>query len=81
MLRVDSLRHRNDLGENFEFLRPRGPAAEQHIDDLFEIEKPERKLQVARVENQGTLSETAAVLVVNVEQENSQIRPRPENLV
>jgi hypothetical protein len=81
LLRVDSLRQRNDLGENLEFLRPGGPAAEQHIHNLFEIEKPERKLQIARVENQRTLSETAAVLVVNVEQENSQIRPRLENLV
>jgi hypothetical protein len=81
LLRVGSLRQRDDFGENFEFLRPDGPAAEQHIDDLFEIEQPEWKLQIARVENERSLSETAAVLVVNVEQENSQIRPRLENFV
>ncbi len=81
VLRINSLRRRNDFGENIEFLGHPGPAGEQHVDDLFEIEQPERQLQIARIENQRTLAETAAILVVNVEQENPQIRPRLENLV
>jgi len=81
VLGIDSLRHRNDFGENVEFFRHAGPAGEQHIDDLFEIEQPERQLQIARIENQRAVAETAAVFVVYVEQENPQIRPRLENLV
>ena len=81
ILRIHSLRHRNDLGENIEFVRHAGPAGEQHVDDLFEVEQPERQLQIARVEHQGAVAEAAAVLVVNVEQENPQIRPRLQNFV
>jgi hypothetical protein len=51
------------------------------VDDLFEIEQPERQFQVARVEHQGAVAEAAAILVVDVEQEHPQVRPRPENLV
>src|SRR5437868_619888 len=72
---------RNDLGENIEFVRNAGPPREQHIDDLFEIEKPERQLQIAWIEDERAVAEAAAVFVVNVEQENPQVRPRLENFV
>ena len=75
MLGIHALCGRNDLGENIEFVRNAGPPREQHIDDLFEIEKPERQLQIARVENERAVAEAAAVFVVNVEQENPQVRP------
>ena len=81
VLRIDALRHRNDFGENVEFLRHAGAAGEQHVDDLFEIEQPERQLQIARVENQRTVAEAAAVFVVNVEQEDPQVRPRLQDFV
>ena len=81
VLGVDALRHRNDFGEDVEFLRHAGTAAEQHVDDLFEIEQPERQFQVARVEHQRAVAEAAAILVVDVEQEDPQVRPRLENLV
>ena len=81
VLGIDPLRHRNDFGEDIEFLGHAGPAGEQHVDDFLEIEQPERQLQIARVENQRALAETAAVFVVNVEQEDPQIRPRLQNFV
>ncbi len=53
VLGVDALRHRNDFGEDVELFGHAGAAAEQHVDDLLEIEQPERQLQVARVEHLG----------------------------
>ena len=81
VLGIDALRHRNDLGEDVEFLGHPGTAGEQHVDDLFEIEQPERQLQIARVEDQRAIAEAAAIFVVNVEQENPQMRPRLEDFV
>src|SRR6185295_15560409 len=81
VLGVDSLRHRNDFGENVEFFRHAGTAAEQHVHNLFEIKQPERQFQVARVEHQRAVAEAAAILVVDVKQEYPQIGPSPENLV
>ena len=66
---------RNDLGENVELFGHAGASGEQHVDDLFEIEQPERKLQVAGIEHQRPVAETAAILVVNIEQEDPQVRP------
>jgi hypothetical protein len=81
VLGVDSLRHRNDFGENVEFFRHAGTAAEQHVHNFLEIKQPERQFQVARVEHQRAVAEAAAILVVDVEQEYPQVRPRLENLV
>src|SRR6185369_1354115 len=55
--------------------------AEQHVDDFLEIEQPERQFEVARIEHQRAVAEATAILVVNVEQENPQVRPRLQNLV
>src|ERR1700733_14003611 len=81
VLGIDTLRHRDHFGENVQLLGHAGPAGEQHVDDLFEIEQPEWQLQIARVEHQRTVAETAAVFVVDVEQEYPQVRPRLENFV
>ncbi|MGY3492604.1 hypothetical protein ACVW1B_002023 [Bradyrhizobium sp. USDA 4502] len=81
VLGVDALRHRDHFGENVELLGHAGPAAEQHVDDLFEVEQPERQLQVPRVEHLRALAEAAAVFVVHVEQEDAQVRPRLQDLV
>src|SRR6202012_1533232 len=53
----------------------------QHVDDLLEIEQPERQFQVARIEHQRALAEAAAIFVVDVEQEDTQDRPRLEDFV
>src|SRR6185503_18545048 len=81
VLGVESLRHRNDFGENVEFVRNAGSAAEQDVDDFLEIEQPERQFQVPRVEHQRAVAEAAAILVMDIEQEYPQVRPRLENLV
>jgi hypothetical protein len=52
-----------------------------NVHDLFEIEQPERQFQVARIEHQCAIAEAAAILVVDVEQEDAQVRPRFEDLV
>ncbi len=81
VLGVDALRHRNHFGEDVELVGHAGPAAEQHVDDLLEVEQPERQLQIPRVEHLGALAEAAAVLIVHVEQEDAQVRPRLQDLV
>jgi hypothetical protein len=81
VLGIDSLRHRDHFRENVEFFGHAGPAAEQHIDDLLEIEQPERQLQIARIENQRAFAEAAAIFVMHVEQENPQVRPCLEDFV
>ena len=81
VLRIDSLRHRDDFGKDVQFLRHAGPAGEQHVHDLFEIEQPEWQLQIARIENEGTVTKAAAVFVVNVEQEDAQVRPGSQNFI
>src|SRR6202023_2157561 len=81
VLGIEALGHRNDLGEDIEFLRDAGTAGEQHVDDFLEVEQPERQFQVARVQHQRAVAETAAIFVVDVEQEYPQVRPGFENFV
>ena len=81
VLRVDALRHRNHFGEDVELLGHAGTAGEQHVDDFLEVEQPERQFQVARVEHQRALAEAAAIFVVDVEQEDAQVRPRFQDFV
>ena len=76
VLGIDRLRQRDDFGEDVELFGHAGPAGEQHVDDFLEVEQPERQLQIARIDHQRAIAEAAAVLVVNVEQEDPQIRPR-----
>ena len=54
--------------ERLRFLLAVGPAANQDPGRFFEIEQPERQLQVLGVDDVGEIAERAAVLVVRVEQ-------------
>ena len=58
-----------------------GRAVEEDVDDLFEIEQPERQFQVARREHLRAVAEEAAIFVVRVDQEDPQVRPRLLKLV
>ena len=81
VLGVDALGERDHLGEDLDLLLDPRTIAEDHVDDLVEVEQPERQLDVARIEHQGAVAEAAAVLVVAVEQEEAQVRPRIEDLL
>ena len=81
VLGVVALRERDHLGQDLDFLVDAGTAAEEDVDDLFEIEQPERQLEVARIEHQRAVAEAAAIFVVAVEQEQAQVRPRIEDLL
>ena len=59
VLGVETLGERNDFRENIEFFRHAGPAAEQHVDDFFEIEQPERQFQIARIQHQRIIAENS----------------------
>ena len=48
VLRVAALGERDDLGEDLDLLVDARAAAEEDVDDLLEVEQPERQLQVAR---------------------------------
>ncbi len=76
VLRIDALRHRNHFGEDVELFGHAGAAGEQHVDDFLEIEQPERQFQIARIEHQRAAAEAAAIFVMDVEQEDAQMRPR-----
>jgi len=80
-LRIDSLRNRDHLRKNIEFLRHAGSSSKQNVDDFLEVEQPERQFQIARVQHKGVIAETAAVLIVHVEQEDAEIGARPHDLV
>ncbi len=44
VLRVGGFCDRDEFDQNFEFFRDTGASAENHIDELLEIEEPERQL-------------------------------------
>ena len=73
LLGVQRFRQRNDLGQKVDLFIEAGPAAEEHVDDLVEIEQPERQLEIARIEDLRTVAEAAAVFVVDVENEEPQV--------
>ena len=81
VLGVDALRQRDHFGQNVEFFRHTRATREQHVDDLVEIEQPERQLQIARVDHHRALAEAAAIFVVHVEQEDAQVRPRLQDFI
>ncbi len=80
LLRVVALRQRDQFGEDRDLFVHAGAAGEEDVDRLFEIEQPERQFQVARIEHQRAIAEAARILVVAVEQEQAQVRPRIEDL-
>ena len=69
---------RDQFEEDIDFLVDRRPAAEQDVDELFEREKPKWNSRRFSIENLGFVAKAAAVLVVDVEQENVQIRTRDQ---
>jgi hypothetical protein len=81
ILRIDSLRNRDHLRKNIELLRHAGSASKQNVDDFLEVEQPERQFQIARVQHEGVIAETAAVLIVHVEQEDAEIGARSQDFV
>ncbi len=74
VLRIHRLRDRDHVCEDLDFLGDGGPAAIDHIRQLFEVEQPERQLDGAGVDDVGTRAETASVFVVAVEQEHAEVR-------
>src|SRR5579884_133336 len=81
ILRVVRLGERNDFSKNADFLISGWSATKQNIDDLLEIEQPERQLQVPRIDDVGAVTETAAVFVMHIEQQPAELRPRLHDLL
>ena len=57
----------NELLQDLDLGLARG-IGDQHLDDLLEVEEPERKLHVARADDLGPFAERGGVLVVRIEQ-------------
>ena len=81
ILAVAGLCARDHLGEDIDLLLRSGARSEQDVDDLLEIEQPERQSQIARIENERLVAEQPAVFVVGVQHENPQIAPRPQDFL
>src|SRR6202030_3989785 len=81
LLGIQRFRQRNDLGEKIYLFIEAGPAAEEHVDDLVEIEQPERQLEIARIENLRAVAEAAAVFIVDVENEKPQVGASLDDLL
>src|SRR5262249_34893523 len=81
ILDIGSFCEGNDLPENLDFLFNTGPAAEQHVDNLFKVEEPERQFEVSGTENFCLATEAVTIFVVRVDQENAQLRTRLHHLL
>ncbi len=79
ILEIRALCQGDRFGKDFDLFRDAGPAAEEGVDDFFEIKQPERQLHVARVEHLRFVAEAGAVFIVRINQEDAQTRPRIEN--
>src|SRR5262249_13524853 len=56
ILRVGDLGEWDDLGENLDLFLDDRPAAEEHVDDLLEVEQPEWQVETGRVHDVGALA-------------------------
>src|SRR5262245_22239465 len=74
------LGERDQLRQQPDLILDVGMAAEDHLDDLVEIEQPERQPQVSGAYDMGAVLETGAVLVVRVDQQDAQVRARLHDL-
>src|SRR6202035_5161375 len=81
LLGVERFRQRNDLGQKVDLFIEAWPAAEEHVDDLVEIEQPERQLEIARIEDLRAVAEAAAIFIVDVENEKPQVGARLDDLL
>ena len=68
------LGHRDQLLEDLRLLLDARPAAEEDVDDLLEIEQPERQQQILRADDVGEIAEALTVFVVRVDQEDAEVR-------
>ena len=68
------LGERDELLEDLHLLLHARPAAEEDVDDLLEIEQPERQHQVLRADHVGEVAEALAVLVVRIDEEDAEVR-------
>ena len=73
MRQIHALGDGNVLGEDFELLVDRRPAAVDDVDQFLEVEQPERQLEVLRVDDVGARAEAAGEFVVAVEQEHAHV--------
>ena len=55
------------------FLLLRGPAAHQNTHCLFEVEQPERKLEIVDIDEFGDVAERCAVFVMRIKQHNMRL--------
>ena len=56
-------------------------SAEEGVDDLLEIKQPERQAQVSRREHLRFFAEAAAIFIMRIDQEDTEIRPGIEDLL
>ena len=81
ILQIGAFGERNDFRQDFDFFLDAGPAAEEGVDGLLEIEQPERQPQIARIEHIGLVAEATAIFVVRIDQKDAQVRTGIENLL
>jgi hypothetical protein len=74
------LRQRDELGQQPDLVLDVGTAAEEHLDDLVEIEQPERQSEIARPHHVRPVLKAGAVLVVRIDQQDAQVRSRVHDL-
>ncbi len=80
VLKIGAFGDRDHLGKNLDLFRHARPGAEEGIHGLLEIEQPEWQAQIARVQDLCVIAEAAAVFVMRIDEENAQVRPRPQDL-
>ena len=71
--RVLRLGERDQLGEDLHLLLDARTAAEEDVDDLLEIEQPERQAEVLRAHDVGEVAEAGGVFVVRIDQEDAEV--------
>ena len=70
-LRVARLGERNEIGEELDLFGHARPPAIDDVDDLLEIEQPERQAERARADDLGLVLEGGGIFVVRIDQEHA----------
>ena len=71
LLRVARLGERNEIGEEVDLLADARASAIDDVDELLEIEQPERQAQIARADDLGLVLEGGRVFVVRIDEEHA----------
>ena len=71
------LGERDQLGEQRDFVLDVDAPAEDHLDDLVEIEQPERQPQIAGPHHVGAVLEAGGIFVVRIDQQDAQLAAAP----